>query len=756
MMEKQSGKTTPSGIEPVDRLMGGLDSEQLYIVHGEAPARSLFGISFLIEGLKRGEQVALVSGCSPADAARQFARLGYDCLEDIYDGRLVILEASNEPGDRGDRFLQLAPSLRELEWLLGETHPNRLVFDGIPGFVVNDQTKLEARIAEFALWTRSLGAAVLVIGSEDNSELTHLFKPYVAESFRFEGREAVDNATQFIVFEKSLALEDRAIEVDPKRGIFLTDRRPASKFAGASSAAPRSEFRRRESEAPAPTKPFAVTPNDEQAATRHHVARRRDNEQRLLHLDLASIEDAVERLEEHKDCRVTPGPRTATSGASAESPCTSNEVGAEERGVPEFDLVSELFGELATVFFPGDLGQPQPTPPSIKEPSPRTGALGESTPAGSQPPKPVEPQPSRAQPTGGEPGSLRPSKHNRASDMRIDATIAARAVETLLRQPKTRSSRPAPTATAEPASAAQKGQSVEAGNFKVLVIDDDTDSCALIAESLRDFTVEQVHDGVSALGKLISYKPDLVVLDVDLPVVDGFKVLAHIRASLNVPVIIVSGTLLRASDRVLSAELGADYLLTRPFSAKELRHKARQLIARYRGIDSWIIGPQSRAAGYSVRSSDRADEVAGSDEQLFTPYRDFVEELENRVKGVLNQGSALSVVGCRVPQMATAQGCVAQARLRELVRRVVRETDLTSTNPPGDVVVLLADAGTSGARAFASRLRETVAQKMNQEPSLWMRSFPELEEIGEPASSPAKATNGSSIGRRATDSYSRG
>src|SRR5258705_173065 len=111
---------------------------------------------------------------------------------------------------------------------------------------------------------------------------------------------------------------------------------------------------------------------------------------------------------------------------------------------------------------------------------------------------------------------------------------------------------------------------------------------------------------MSGLTKLISFKPDLVVLDFDLPVIDGSKVLTLIRSALNVPIVIISGLRLRALDRVMASELGADYYLTKPFSTKELKHKARQLIARYRGINSWITTPLSNGRGASARGSQES------------------------------------------------------------------------------------------------------------------------------------------------------
>ena len=144
---------------------------------------------------------------------------------------------------------------------------------------------------------------------------------------------------------------------------------------------------------------------------------------------------------------------------------------------------------------------------------------------------------------------------------------------------------------------------------------------------------------------MISFKPDLVVLDFDLPVVDGFKVLELIRSALNVPIIIVSGSRMRALDRVMASELGADYYLTKPFSANELKHKARQLIARYRGISSWITAPLIKAS--SIRGSEAGSGADEFRDELFIPYTEFAAEVEKRVKAALNTGTPFSIVGCR-------------------------------------------------------------------------------------------------------------
>src|SRR5688500_9737734 len=184
--EIKTPKHHTSGVEPVDKLIGGLESNQLYLVHGEASGKSLFGIKFLIEGLKRGENGALVIRYSPEDAVRRFARLGYDCLEDVYSGRLVILEYSNDIIQQIARLRELTPVLRELEWLLGETRAERLVFDPVTNLVLGEEGNLQSRVREFASWATSFGATVVLVANADNEEVIEEFRPLVEESFRFE------------------------------------------------------------------------------------------------------------------------------------------------------------------------------------------------------------------------------------------------------------------------------------------------------------------------------------------------------------------------------------------------------------------------------------------------------------------------------------------------------------------------------------------------------------------------------------------
>ncbi|HKP84964.1 MAG TPA: response regulator [Blastocatellia bacterium] len=813
-MDTKAPNLIPSGVEPVDKLMGGLQSGQSYLVHGEASGKSLFGIKFLIEGLKRGENGALVIRYSPEDAVRRFARLGYDCLEDVYSGRLVILEYSDDIIQQIARLRELTPVLRELEWLLGETRPQRIIFDPFTNLVAGEGN-IESRAREFTDWTRSFGATVIFIANGDG-EVVEAIKPHAAEVFRFEVKEVADRAMRFIVFEKSPAIPDQAIEVDPSRGIFLHERArspeqffsmfQATPSSAESSAAdetnpPAEERAASESTVEVPAEPaqdsFASPAPDQLIEPSAGEQLAAEAPRAGVHGEagppfpgILATDDAPVSKEtlSQKPAPVTESHRRATTRFTpaktrvVEPPAETTSLSPDDRASltkAQSDALSELVDELANSTAPLDLdlpelepassfggGQTIPAPPAIieqatqiSEPQADLESAGEILSAS----EPADIQASHVT-TVEAPAERR---HSRAADLKIDSVIAQRAAEILLRPPDT-SAEPVVAQKAERRAAladAPASASIHAKDFNVLIIQDDPVAREVIAHTLSDYTIELVNDGISALARLISMKPDLVVLDLDLPIIDGFKVLEHIRSSLNMPIIIVSGSHIRATDRVRAAELGADYYLTKPFSVVELRHKARQLIARYRGINSWILS--SKAGAHSDRSQPPAGEAEttaisepvvltlGPQGEQFLPYQDFASRVEERVMMAADKDVAFSIVGCRLAQM-TANGGQSALRLYEMVRALVRDTDLISTNPRNDLVILLTDANAGGAHAFVNRLRERVLNELNQEPSIWLRSFPDLEEDNEATASALNVTNGSRSKRRATDKQSAG
>lgn len=115
----------------------------------------------------------------------------------------------------------------------------------------------------------------------------------------------------------------------------------------------------------------------------------------------------------------------------------------------------------------------------------------------------------------------------------------------------------------------------------VLVVDDEATLREAIAYNLKreGWTVEQADNGTTALARARALKPDLVVLDVMLPGMDGLQVCRALRAESTVPILFLSARG-EEVDRILGLELGGDDYLTKPFAMRELVARARAMIRR--------------------------------------------------------------------------------------------------------------------------------------------------------------------------------
>jgi DNA-binding response OmpR family regulator len=121
---------------------------------------------------------------------------------------------------------------------------------------------------------------------------------------------------------------------------------------------------------------------------------------------------------------------------------------------------------------------------------------------------------------------------------------------------------------------------------RILVVDDEAGIRDLVGAYLRDegFAVEEVASGEDALVAVRERPPDLVVLDLRLPGIDGFAVLREIRSTSSMFVIVLTA---RAEevDKLVGLELGADDYVTKPFSPRELVARVRAVLRRGRDAD---------------------------------------------------------------------------------------------------------------------------------------------------------------------------
>ena len=106
---------------------------------------------------------------------------------------------------------------------------------------------------------------------------------------------------------------------------------------------------------------------------------------------------------------------------------------------------------------------------------------------------------------------------------------------------------------------------------KILVVDDEKPIVDILKYNLEKegFEVLTADNGVSALESALSQNPDLILLDIMLPKMDGFDVCRKVREKLNVPIIMITARD-EEVDKVLGLELGADDYITKPFSVREL------------------------------------------------------------------------------------------------------------------------------------------------------------------------------------------
>ncbi len=117
---------------------------------------------------------------------------------------------------------------------------------------------------------------------------------------------------------------------------------------------------------------------------------------------------------------------------------------------------------------------------------------------------------------------------------------------------------------------------------KILIVDDDNNIAELISLYLTKecFQCEIANDGESALTKYASFSPDLILLDLMLPGIDGYEVCREIRKSNITPIIMLSAKG-EVFDKVLGLELGADDYIIKPFDSKEMVARVKAVLRRY-------------------------------------------------------------------------------------------------------------------------------------------------------------------------------
>ena len=155
---------------------------------------------------------------------------------------------------------------------------------------------------------------------------------------------------------------------------------------------------------------------------------------------------------------------------------------------------------------------------------------------------------------------------------------------------------------------------------KILIVDDDENICEVIKMYLETtgYNVKVAHDGKAAKEEFVNFSPNLVVLDMMLPGIDGMEVLKWIRKDSNVPVIMLTAKG-ETFDKVLALEIGADDYVIKPFEPKELLARVKAVMRRYSGEE-----PDNVVLNFPGLTIDaNSYKVIYNGEEVKTPPKEF-------------------------------------------------------------------------------------------------------------------------------------
>ena len=172
---------------------------------------------------------------------------------------------------------------------------------------------------------------------------------------------------------------------------------------------------------------------------------------------------------------------------------------------------------------------------------------------------------------------------------------------------------------------------------KILIIEDEKSISDIIKFNLtkEGFAIETAFNGQEGLDKALSLNPDLILLDIMLPIMDGFAVCKKIREQSNVPILMLTAKE-EEVDKVLGLELGADDYITKPFGMRELIARIKANIRRSEIADNAKNEPSNVQEFGNLAIDMNRYEVRKDDKPLELTLREFellkyLAERENHV-----------------------------------------------------------------------------------------------------------------------------
>ena len=176
-------------------------------------------------------------------------------------------------------------------------------------------------------------------------------------------------------------------------------------------------------------------------------------------------------------------------------------------------------------------------------------------------------------------------------------------------------------------------------NKKILVVDDEKAIVDLISFNIKKegYDVITAYDGEEAIAKVEAEKPDLILLDVMLPKMDGFTVCRKLREKISTPIIMITAKE-EEVDKVLGLELGADDYMTKPFGIRELTARIKAHLRRNDIIETDATASNSMKFGeitidlvkYEVQKADKVIDLTLREFELIKFFATYAGQVFSR------------------------------------------------------------------------------------------------------------------------------